>query len=157
MCLAVVVGAGVVLASVAASSPQGARSTLTEDARRTIVRTLESLEEQWIGVYVNHDLSFLERIIALDFVATLSDGAMRGKREHIAAYPADFLNFASVVASEVKVHVFTPELAVATGLYEAKLRRPEGKEASGRYRFTDVWVLREGAWQCVATQETHVP
>ena len=90
-------------------------------------------------------------------MATLSDGAMRAKREHIAAYPADFEAFASVVASEVKVHVYTAELAVATGLYNAQLRHPEGKEPSGRYRFTDVWVLRAGAWQCVATQETHVP
>ena len=148
---------GLVLASVAAPSPTDAKSTLTEEARRTIVRTLEGLEEQWIGVYVTHDLSFLERIIAPDFVATLSDGAMRGKREHIAAYPADFEAFASVVASEVKVHVYAPALVVATGLYEARLRHPEGQEPSGRYRFTDVWVLRAGAWQCVATHETHVP
>ena len=149
--------AGVVLASVAAPSATGATSTLTEEARRAIVPTLLGLEEQWIGVYVTHDLSFLERIIAPDFVATLADGAMRGKREHIAAYPADFEVFASVVASEVKAHVYTPELAAVTGLYTAQLRHPEGKEASGRYRFTDVWVLRAGAWQCVATQETHVP
>lgn len=149
--------AGALVASVAAPSPIGAESGLTEDARRAIVRTVEGLEEQWIGVYVTHDLSFLDRIIAPDFVATLSDGVMRGKREHIAAYPADFVAFASVVASEVKVHVYAPALVVATGLYEARLRHPEGQEPSGRYRFTDVWVLRAGAWQCVATQETHVP
>ena len=134
-----------------------AEGTVSEPVRREIVRTLRGLEERWIGVYVTHDLSLLERIIALDFVATLADGAMRGKREHIAAYPADFEAFASVVASEVKAHVYTPELAVVTGPYTARLRHPEGKEPSGRYRFTDVWVLRGGAWQCVATQETHVP
>ena len=59
--------------------------------------TLLALEKEWIGIYVTHDLSFLERILAPDFVATLSDGAVRGKREHIAAYPADFEAFASVV------------------------------------------------------------
>ena len=99
----------------------------------------------------------LERILAPDFVATLADGAIRGKREHIAAYPADFEAFASVVASETKVRVFSPELAVVTGLYTATFRHPAGKEASGRYRYTDVWMLRAGAWQCVATQETQVP
>ena len=149
--------AGALFASLAAPSPTDAQGALDEVARSTIVRTLESLEAQWIGVYVTHDLSLLERIIAPDFVATLSDGAMRGKREHIAAYPTDFEAFASVVASEVKVHVYAPALAVATGRYEARLRHPEGKEPTGRYRFTDVWVLRAGAWQCVATQETHVP
>jgi uncharacterized protein DUF4440 len=136
---------------------KGADDPLNEEVRHTIVRALEGLEAQWIGVYVTHDLSFLERIIAPDFVATLAGGAMRGKREHIAAYPADFEAFASVVASETKVRVFTRELAVVTGLYTARLRHPEGKEPSGRFRYTDVWVMRAGAWQCVATQETQVP
>ncbi len=145
------------LAGSEAPSVVAGESSLSEPARREIVRTLEGLEEQWIGVYVTHDLSFLEGIIAFDLVATLSDGTMRGKREHIAAYPADFEAFASVVSSDVKVHVFTPEAAVVTGLYTAQLRHPEGKEASGRYRFTDTWLRRAGTWQCVATQETHVP
>jgi ketosteroid isomerase-like protein len=134
-----------------------AESALSEAARRDIVQSLERLEEQWLGIYVTHDLSLLERILAPDFVATLADGAMRGKREHIAAYPADFEAFASVVASETQVRVFSPELAAVTGLYTATFRHPVGKESSGRYRYTDVWILRAGAWQCVATQETQVP
>jgi ketosteroid isomerase-like protein len=149
--------AGAVVALPAAPAANGGERPLPEEERRAIVRTLESLEEQWIGVYVTHDLSVLERILAPDFVATLSDGEMRGKREHIAAYPADFEAFASVVATETKVRVYTPDVAVVTGLYTAQVRRPEGKEPSGRYRFTDVWALRAGAWQCVATQETRVP
>ena len=64
---------------------------------------------------------------------------------------------ASVVANETKVRVFSAELAVVTGLYTATFRHPVGKESSGRYRYTDVWVLRAGSWQCVATQETQVP
>jgi ketosteroid isomerase-like protein len=145
------VGPGLARAAGAAESP------LTEAARHDIARSLERLEEQWIGIYVTHDLSVLERILAPDFVATLADGAIRDKREHIAAYPADFEAFASVVASETKVRVFSPALAVVTGLYTATFRHPAGKEASGRYRYTDVWTLRAGAWQCVATQETQVP
>ncbi|HVQ31585.1 MAG TPA: nuclear transport factor 2 family protein [Vicinamibacteria bacterium] len=147
----ILLGPGLARAAGAAESPLG------EEARRTITRSLALLEEQWIGVYLTHDLSFLERILAPDFVATLSDGAMRGKREHIAAYPADFEAFASVVASETQVRVYTPELAVVTGLYTVLFRHPEGQGEGGRYRFTDVWVLRAGAWQCVATQETRVP
>ena len=129
-----------------------------EPAEREIVRTLSDLEERWIQVYANHDLSLLRRIIADDFVATLADGAMRGKQEHIAAYPDDFATYSAVENSDVQVHVYSREAAVVTGLYTAKLRAPApaGAEPAQRYRWTDMWLLRKGSWQCVATHETRV-
>jgi ketosteroid isomerase-like protein len=41
--------------------------------------------------------------------------------------------------------------AVVTGrnVLQASLK---GKDTSGPYRFTDVFVKRDGRWQCVATQ-----
>jgi ketosteroid isomerase-like protein len=146
-----------VVAGMLAVAPALSEGAITDAARAEIVQTLTALEKQWIDVYVNHELSVLERLIADDFVATLSDGAVRGKREHIAAYPADFALYAAVVNSDVKVHVFAPNVAVATGFYAATLRKPEGAEPPGRYRWTDTWVLRKGVWQCVATQEARVP
>lgn len=117
------------------------------------VRELLELEARWIGVYSTHDLAFLERIIAADFVATLADGSMRGKAEHIAAYPADFDTYSSVTSSDVKVRLYGADVAVATGLYTATLR------ASGerrRYRFTDTWLRRDGSWRCIATHENQM-
>ena len=133
-----------------------ADATLPESARREIVRTLEGLEREWFRVYETHDLSALQRLIANDFVATLADGAMRDKREHIAAYPADFEALSRVESNEVRVRVYTRELAVVTGLYIATLRGKQGPEAVTRYRYTDTWLLRRGAWQCVATHENRV-
>lgn len=139
-----------------APQPAAAAGSVSEPGRLDITRTLSDLEERWIQVYSNHDLSLLQRIIADDFVATLADGAMRGKQEHIAAYPADFATYASVANSEVQVHVYARDAAVVTGLYTATLRDPGGAEPSQRYRWTDTWLLRKGSWQCVATHETRV-
>jgi uncharacterized protein (TIGR02246 family) len=127
-----------------------------EDTRREIVRTLEGLEREWFQVYETHDLSALQRLIADDFVATLADGAMRSKREHIAAYPADFEAIASVTNSELRVRVLSRDAAVATGLYTATLRGKKGTAAVTRYRYTDTWLLRDGVWQCVATHENRL-
>lgn len=98
----------------------------------------------------------------MTFVATLSDGAMRGKRAHIAAYPADFETYAEVVAGDLKVHVYTRDVAVATGLYTATLRHPEGSEKSQQFRFTDTWPratefppanrIREGPTKAIVIQ-----
>ena len=131
-------------------------SGVSPQARDEIVRTLEGLEEEWFQVYETHDLSTLRRLIAEDFVATLSDGTMRGKDEHIAAYPADFEALASVTSSQLKVRVFAPDVAVATGLYTATRRGGDGPGAITRYRFTDTWLRRKRSWQCVATHENRV-
>lgn len=140
----------------AVPAPLGDGPAVPEARRSEIVRTLEGLEREWFQVYESHDLAVLERLIADDFVATLADGALRGKREHIAAYPADFAALASVTSSDLKVRVFTPELAVATGLYTATLRGPAGPGAVTRYRYTDTWLRRGGVWQCVATHENRL-
>lgn len=123
-----------------------------EAERRAIVRAIEGLEAEWFQVYESHDLAVLERLIADDFVATLADGEMRGKREHIAAYPADFAALASVTNGDLKVRVFSHDLAVATGLYTATARAG----AVSRFRYTDTWLLRGSRWQCVATHENRI-
>ena len=134
------------------ASPSTTVDGVSEPVRREIVAALSRLEEQWIGVYTNHDLSLLQQIIADDFVATLADGEMRGKQPHIAAYKADFESIAAVTSSEIEVHVYQADAAVVTGLYAATLREPK-EAAPGRYRFTDTWLKRGGVWRCVATHE----
>ena len=134
-----------------------AAADLSPAERHEIVRTLEGKERQWFQVYESHDLSALPLLIADDFVATLSDGAMRGKGEHIAAYPADFEAFSSVTNSDLVVRVFARDLAVVTGLYAATRRGRQGPAAVSRYRYTDTWLRREGSWQCVATHESALP
>ncbi len=139
------------------SAAPATTADVSEAERREIVRILEGLERQWFQVYETHDLSALPRLIAEDFVATLADGAMRGKHEHIAAYAVDFEAFSSVTNSDLRVRVFARDVAVATGLYTATLRGKQGPAAVGRYRYTDTWLRREGSWQCVATHESALP
>ncbi|HET7294915.1 MAG TPA: nuclear transport factor 2 family protein [Vicinamibacteria bacterium] len=133
-----------------------APAAVPEEARREIVRTLEGLEREWFKVYETHDLAPLEGLMADDFVATLADGAVRGKREHIAAYRADFEAIERVENSDMRVRVHTADLAVVTGLYTATLRDRSAADAVSRYRYTDTWLRRGGRWQCVATHESRL-
>ena len=128
---------------------------LTDAARSSIATTLRGLEAEWIGVYASHDLALLERLIAPDFVGTLSDGSMRGKAAHIESYKSDFETVAQVTTDDVVVHVYGPDAAVVTGRYAATLKG--AKAAPGRFRYTDTWLRREGRWQCVATHENAEP
>ncbi len=144
------------LAAVALALSSLATAGPSHSERAAIARALVALEAEWIGVYASHDLAPLERLIADDFVGTLADGTMRGKRAHIESYAADFEALASVTSAEVVVHVFTADTAVVTGLYTATLRDPKGA-APGRFRYTDTWLKRSGRWRCVATHENALP
>ncbi|HJS56501.1 MAG TPA: nuclear transport factor 2 family protein [Vicinamibacteria bacterium] len=139
------------LSPVVAAPP--ADGTVPEAVRLEIVRSLEALEAEWFRVYETHDLAPLERLIADDFVATLGDGAMRSKREHIEAYRADFEALDRVESNELRVRVHTHELAVVTGSYTASLR---GTPGATKYRYTDTWLRRNGTWRCVATHESRI-
>lgn len=129
-----------------------ASPAVSDAARAEITRTLVGLEADWIAVYASHDLAPLERLIADDFVATLADGTLRGKREHVESYKADFETLASVTSADVAVHVYASDVAVVTGAYTATLREPKGA-FPGRYRYTDTWLKRGGVWRCIATHE----
>ena len=133
-----------------------AEAPLSEPARSAIATTLRGLEAEWIAVYASHDLGVLDRLIAPDFVGTLSDGSMRGKQAHIDTYTSDFATLAQVTTDDVVVHVYGPDAAVVTGRYTARLKEPAGA-VPGRFRYTDTWLRRDGRWQCVATHENAEP
>ena len=64
------------------------------------------------------------------------------------------LKFQSNEISDLKIHVFDNTAVVAgtstlTGAFK-------GEDISGTYRYTDVWVKRNGKWQVVASQATKV-
>jgi len=56
--------------------------------------------------------------------------------------------------TDMKVHVYG-DTAIVTGLNTTK-GTFKGKDTSGAYRFTDVFVKRDGRWQVVATRASLV-
>ena len=64
------------------------------------------------------------------------------------------LKFQSIVVSDLTIHVYG-KTAVAAGTATLK-GSFKGQDISGTYRYTDVWVKRNGKWQVVASQATKV-
>ncbi len=56
------------------------------------------------------------------------------------------------VCEDLKVRVYG-DCATVTGMYREK-GTVKGKPISRRGRFTDTWVKQNGAWLCVASQNT---
>ena len=57
-------------------------------------------------------------------------------------------------SNEMKVRTYG-DTAVSTGRSTIKAK-VNGQDASGEYRFTDVWVKRGDRWQAVASQVTRI-
>ena len=97
---------------------------------------------------------FIESILADEFVATYEDGS-RGDKAHELALIAEFdQRVVSAVQDEFTVKVYQDTAVVWFTLNLVGIR--QGERAEVTLRFTDVFVLRDGDWQCVSSQSTKV-
>lgn len=121
---------------------------------------VKALIREWDDAFKQRDPATLDRILADDFVLTDASGAVLNKMEYLSsivkAPDMSHIPQPSSVSDDVAVRVFG-DAAVVTGHSTVKGRpRGKGQFLSGQYRFTDVFVKRQGRWQAVATQGTSI-
>jgi uncharacterized protein (TIGR02246 family) len=125
-------------------------SALGQDAERE----LRQLEHKIAEGVVARDAAFVERVWADEFVYTGVRGEVKAKADILDELKAGDLRFEVLKFDDVRVRVFG-NAAVATGRATTKGRSKEG-EISGEFRYTRVYVKRNGAWQLVAFQGTPI-
>jgi ketosteroid isomerase-like protein len=81
-------------------------------------------------------------------------GATFTKAQDIANVKSGNFKLAAFKLDDVKVQV-KGEMGVVTGRNTIKATYM-GKDISGSYRFTDVFVKRAGRWQAISTQATAI-
>jgi hypothetical protein len=117
-----------------------------EDAERYIAQR----SREWTACFSSGDASVMEQILAIDFVSTGPRGDKSNRAESIAAARKGPDVFASTALAEVTVRLHGTT-AIAFGGDVLKLR--SGSPAEVRTAWTDTWLLRNGAWQVVASHE----
>jgi uncharacterized protein (TIGR02246 family) len=109
-------------------------------------QALYQLERDWAEASVKKDAAALDRMLANEFQANYVD-LVGNKKQFLSALKSDAFKYESMVNSEMKAIVFG-DRAIVNGLSTEKSSMA-GKDTSGQYRWTDVFVKREGRWQCV--------
>ncbi len=104
---------------------------------------------------LNRDTKAYADIIADDYLFTNQDAAVRTKTQMLAAYNSASIKYESLTFDEMTVHTYG-NAAVVFGRSTSK-GQDSGKDISGVYRYTRVYVKRQGRWQLVATQVTRMP
>jgi ketosteroid isomerase-like protein len=123
-------------------------------AQTAAEKELIKVENDWSKAYMKHDSKASQLFYATEYLGTDPTGKTYNKAESIQADASPNTAVTSAVLSDLKVHVYG-QTGVVTGV-NAIQGTSDGKDIGGEYRFTDVFVKRDGRWQCVASQSTEV-
>jgi hypothetical protein len=112
------------------------------------VATLLALNDDYIRALQNSDAARFRELLADDFLCSLSNGSQVDRDQYLAqvAAPAEI---SDLQAHDVKVRVMGNFALVHA---RTTFRMADG--ASGRSRYTDTWVRRNGRWVAVAAHIT---
>jgi len=120
-----------------------------------VEQTLAKMEDDALAALIKRDVAAFGKIFADDAVVATPDGTLQTKAQLLADVKSGDLVIESSSISDMKIKVYG-DSAVATYITNDK-GKYKGQDITGRYRWTDVFVRRGGAWQIVAGQGTPIP
>jgi ketosteroid isomerase-like protein len=115
-------------------------------------QVLIELERGWNDAFYRKDVAFIENLLAEEFTATYDDGSRGDKARELALTTEFNQQVESAIQDEFTVRVYRDTAVVWFTLRLVGIR--QGQRAEVTFRYTDVWVLRDGRWLCVSTQST---
>jgi ketosteroid isomerase-like protein len=123
-------------------------------ASTSVEQALMQIEQELTDTLIKGDPSASERYMAESFTFTAPDGMVSTKAQTIADLKSGALKIGSSKIEDMKVLVYG-DTAVVTyrttdkGTYK-------GRDISGQYRWTDVFVKQNGKWQLVSGHGTPI-
>lgn len=129
-------------------------ATIPASAQGKAEQELIQVEKDWCTAMQKKDASFLERMLATDYVGVSMRGMTSTKTDATRNIKDPSTRLDVCVDSDFNVRVYSD-----VGVVIARYTRA-GVDAGGPYKdrtgwYTDVFVRRNGQWQCVASQSTN--
>jgi ketosteroid isomerase-like protein len=120
--------------------------------KMSVEAAIKDNENKWEAAIASHDISFIQSVVADDFMGVYTDGKIQNKSALIAQVKKDKDTYKSAKNEKLSVHTYGPNVAVVIGTSREKGTGKDGQAFDRTYRFTDSWMDRNGQWQCVASQ-----
>lgn len=117
-------------------------------------QVLIELEQQWDAAFHRGDAKFIETLLAEEFIATYGDGSRGDKAKELSLAGDKRQQVDSSRLDEFIVKTFGNTAVV--WFTQILVGPVNGKPTEVRYRYVDVWVMREGRWLAVASQSTRL-
>ena len=138
------------LAAAWAATASAAQRPPVESDQQVLIK----LEQGWNEAFYRKNIAFIENLLADEFMATYDDGSVGDKAEELRLAAEFSQQVESAVQDGFTVKVYRDTAVVWFTLHVGGLK--QGQRAELTLRYTDVWVMRDGRWQCVSTQSTRV-
>jgi len=120
-----------------------------------VEQQLKQMEDDWQKAIKTKDAALLKRIIAEDWVGTDDKGKLLNRGPYISQTTSNPDAIESTENFDMQVRVFGNTAVVTGGSKEKGTRN--GTAYTDTYRWTDVFVKRDGLWQAVVSQWAKVP
>ena len=117
-------------------------------------KAVTKLEQEWFKIQLAHDWDKVRQLLGDDFQLIESDGRLGDRDSMIAGYKEEASSVTTISMTLLVSHAVSNDTVVATGLDDISLRQRDGSISHRYERFTDVWILRNNQWVCVAEQIT---
>jgi hypothetical protein len=121
-----------------------------EKARQYITES----EKQWAESVASGDSAVIQRILADDFIGVDTKGNQYNKDHEVHNTAGGPKYFKSNRLNDIKIR-FYGNMAVAQG--DETWVRYSGEPLTGRFVWTDTWLLRNDKWQIVAAEDLIAP
>ena len=115
---------------------------------------VKSLDRERNVAILNSDAAALDRMTADDYTFITLRGELRTKSEIVKGFQSGSFKYESRQISDLTIRVYG-DTAVVTGCSNQK-GMENGKDYSGDYRFSRVYLRRKGRWLTVALQATAI-
>ena len=116
---------------------------------------LKQIENDWVDASKTKNAEKLGDILADSWVALGCDGQRTDKAKALAEMKTPGNSLDTIEMGPMTVRIFG-NTAVVTGS-DTEKSMENGKDTSGKYVWTDVFVKQNGKWRAVASQSTRVP
>jgi ketosteroid isomerase-like protein len=125
-------------------------------SKKTADQLFTDLETKWMTAWKNKDEAALRKILADDFTLTssLSTGSLANKEEWVDKALHQY-HCKSFVINKLQSRVYDKTAVVNIWFYQSA--DANGKDWSGNFLLTDVWVQKNKAWQVVARHASWLP
>lgn len=143
--IVVLSGAGVVMSA--------GRSLQQTNSNSAVEQKLMQMERDWADGMMQNDPSAIERIEADDYSYVMD--SMKGGKQGDVDEAKAHAYAGTAELTDMHVRVFG-DAAIVTGKATLQDARYKGKDVSGDYLFTDIFVKRNGRWQVVASHSNRV-
>ena len=148
------VAVGTMLSGCVSTGPT--QSAVSAEEAEKIAEVITKLDQQWSQTALTKDTAFLKSIWADDLRFTQPDGKVFDKEAALADVEGNTDTVTSSVISDYKVRVYGKNFAISNGDHHEAGKDKEGKPFSRKFRFTNVWVRKNGKWKVVAGHESEL-